>query len=56
MRHLVLQRAEALSFGVPVIVSDTVGAQDILQDKFGIVVKKIPNKKEFKRSIRQTDF
>ena len=32
---------ESLSFGVPVIVSDTVGAQDILKDKFGIVVKNL---------------
>ena len=35
---------ESLSFGVPVIVSDTVGAQDILQDKFGIVVKNLTKK------------
>ena len=35
---------EGLSFGVPVIVSDTVGAQDILQDKFGIVVKNLTKK------------
>ena len=35
---------EGLSFGVPVIVSDTVGAQDILQDKFGIVVKNLRKK------------
>ena len=35
---------ESLSYGVPVIVSDTVGAQDILQDKFGIVVKNLTKK------------
>lgn len=43
---------ESLSFGVPVIVSDTVGSQDILQDKFGIVVKNLSKdnlKEEFEK-------
>lgn len=36
---------EALSFGVPVIVSDTVGAKDIIAEGCGVVIENIDAKK-----------
>ena len=39
---------EALSYGVPVIISDTVGAKDILADGAGIVINGISAEKLFK--------
>lgn len=38
---------EALSYGVPVIISDTVGAQDVLVDGAGIVIHDITSEKLF---------
>lgn len=38
---------EALSYGVPVVMSDTVGAKDILVDGAGIVIEKITADKLF---------
>ena len=46
---------EGLSFGVPVIVSDTVGAQDILMDKFGIIVNNI-TKENLKKVFENLSF
>ena len=46
---------EGLSFGVPVIVSDTVGAQDILLDKFGIIVNNI-TKENLKKVFENLSF
>lgn len=36
---------EALSYGVPVIISDTVGAKDILADGAGVIISKIDSQK-----------
>lgn len=41
---------EALSYGVPVIVSDRVGAKDLIADDFGIVVS--PQKDALKRAVK----
>lgn len=38
---------EALSYGVPVVISSTVGAKDILVDGAGIVIEEISSKKLF---------
>jgi len=40
---------EALSFGVPVIISDTVGAKDIIPDGAGVIVEDITAEKLAKR-------
>lgn len=43
---------EALSFGVPVLVSTNVGAKDLLEDgKYGVICK--PTKDEVKREIKK---
>ena len=36
---------EALSYGVPVLISDTVGAKDILADGAGIVIEQMTKEK-----------
>ncbi len=45
---------EALSYGVPVILSDTVGAKDIVEDKAGIIVENI-NKEKLLSVFKQLD-
>lgn len=45
--------AEALSFGVPVIVSDRLGAKDIIAD--GGIIVQAGNKKELKEAIASLD-
>ena len=55
MRHTVFTVLEALSYGVPVVISGNVGAKDILTEKAGFVIEDISIQKlyEVLQSITQ---